>query len=82
MRWSDGTPFTSEDFRFYWEDIATNETLSPFGPAKDLLSQKEKPVFEVIDEYTVKYSWNTPNPYFYRRWLVPDRCLSTCLLIT
>ncbi|MBN3563562.1 ABC transporter substrate-binding protein [Aliamphritea spongicola] len=64
MRWSDGTPFTSEDFRFYWEDIATNETLSPFGPAKDLLSQKEKPVFEVIDEYTVKYSWNTPNPYF------------------
>lgn len=64
LRWSDGYPFTAEDFRFYWEDIATNEVLSPFGPSKQLLSQKEKPVFEVIDEYTVRYSWSTPNPYF------------------
>lgn len=64
LRWSDGAPFTAEDFRFYWEDMATNETLSPFGPSKDLLSQKEKPAFEVIDEYTVRYSWASPNPYF------------------
>ena len=26
-RWSDGTPFTSEDFRYFWEDIANNKAL-------------------------------------------------------
>ena len=31
-RWSDGQPFTSEDFRFWWEDVANNEALSPTGP--------------------------------------------------
>ena len=30
-RWSDGTPFTSEDFRYFWEDIATNPDLNPEG---------------------------------------------------
>ena len=28
-RWSDGAPFTSEDFRYWWEDVANNEMLSP-----------------------------------------------------
>ena len=23
-KWSDGEPFTSDDFRFYWEDIAND----------------------------------------------------------
>ena len=36
-RWSDGEPFTAEAFRYYWEDVATNETVSPGGPAKVLL---------------------------------------------
>jgi peptide/nickel transport system substrate-binding protein len=31
-RWSDGEPFTSEDFRYWWEDVANNEQLSPTGP--------------------------------------------------
>ena len=22
-KWSDGSPFTSEDFRYWWEDVAT-----------------------------------------------------------
>ena len=31
-RWSDGAPFTTDDFRYWWEDVATNEQLSPMGP--------------------------------------------------
>ena len=31
-RWSDGQPFTAEDFRFCWEDVANNPTLQPSGP--------------------------------------------------
>jgi peptide/nickel transport system substrate-binding protein len=62
-RWSDGEPFTSEDFRFYWEDVANDPTVSRFGPPKELLVDGEKPVVEIIDEVTVRYSWTKPNPY-------------------
>src|SRR6185503_6329292 len=34
-RWSDGQPFTTEDFRYYWEDVANNKELSPAGPPVD-----------------------------------------------
>lgn len=64
MRWSDGHPFTAEDFRFFWEDVANNDTLSPFGPPKTLLSQGLKPQFEVLDQYTVRFTWPQSNPYF------------------
>lgn len=63
-RWSDGAPFTTEDFRYYWEDIANNENLSPFGPPKALLVDDQPPQVEVIDEVTIRYTWPTPNPNF------------------
>ena len=63
-RWSDGHPFTSEDFRYYWEDIAGNQDLSPFGPPSVLLVEEERPEFEVLDEHTVRFRWSRPNPYF------------------
>ena len=31
-KWSDGQPFTAEDFRYYWDDVANNPKLSPSGP--------------------------------------------------
>ncbi len=36
-RWSDGSPFTTEDFRYWWEDIANNKRLSPGGPPRRCL---------------------------------------------
>jgi peptide/nickel transport system substrate-binding protein len=63
-RWSDGKPFTTEAFRFWWEDIANNKEVSPFGPPKLLVVDGELPEFEVIDETTVRYTWSKPNPYF------------------
>lgn len=63
-KWSDGHPFTTEDFRYYWEDVANNEDLSPFGPGKALLVDKQPPTVEIIDDYTIRYSWSSPNPYF------------------
>ncbi len=61
-RWSDGAPFTTEDFRYAWEEIALNEELSPFGPDYRLLVDGEAPVVEVLDEHTIRYSWSRPNP--------------------
>lgn len=66
-RWSDGHPFTSEDFRYYWEDVANNKELSPAGPMQDLLIDGEKPKVEIIDETTVRYSWSKRNPSFLPR---------------
>lgn len=63
-RWSDGTPFTAEDFRYYWEDIAQNKELSPAGPPEFMIVDGKPPRFEVIDERTVRYSWDKPNPRF------------------
>jgi peptide/nickel transport system substrate-binding protein len=63
-RWSSGKPFTSEDFRYYWQDIALNEFLSPFGPPEALLVNGEPPIVKIIDEHTVRYSWLAPNPLF------------------
>ncbi|MDX1513358.1 MAG: ABC transporter substrate-binding protein [Gammaproteobacteria bacterium] len=63
-RWSDGEPFTARDFRYYWEDIANDPELSPFGLPAPLLVESRPPVFEVIDDYTVRYTWHKPNPFF------------------
>jgi peptide/nickel transport system substrate-binding protein len=63
-KWSDGKPFTSEDFRYYWDDVANDKDLSPFGLPRALLVHHEGPKFEVLDATTVRYSWNSPNPQF------------------
>jgi peptide/nickel transport system substrate-binding protein len=63
-RWSDGSPFTVEDFRYYWEDVAQNKDLSPAGPPEFMLAGGQPPRFEVIDERTVRYTWDKPNPRF------------------
>ncbi len=71
-RWSDGHPFTAEDFRYYWEDIANNKDLSPRGPPKQFKVGDELPIFEVLDETTVRFSWSKPNRRFLP-WLAGSR---------
>lgn len=63
-KWSDGHPFTAEDFRYFWEDVANNEKLTPTGIPAQLLAAGEKPSFQLIDAHTVRYSWPKPNPAF------------------
>jgi len=63
-KWSDGYPLTSEDFRYFWEDMVSNEILGRKGVPTDMLVQGEGPSFEVIDELTFKYTWKKPNPAF------------------
>jgi peptide/nickel transport system substrate-binding protein len=63
-RWSDGEPFTAEDFRFYFDDIATNRELSPAGPERVLFVDGRLARFEILDERRVRYSWDKPNPLF------------------
>ena len=80
-RWSDGHPFTTEDFRYYWEDVANNKELRPTGPPTDLLVDGEPPKFEFPDT-RVRYTWSKPNPHFLPRRPAPRRCSSTARRIT
>jgi peptide/nickel transport system substrate-binding protein len=63
-RWSDGEPFTSDDFRYWWEDVANNQALSPTGPPPELFVDGEPPKVAFPDPLTVRYSWSKPNPFF------------------
>lgn len=63
-RWSDGHPFTTADFRYYWEDVATNADLSPFGLSQALRVGDKGPKFEVLNPTTVRFTWSDPNPQF------------------
>lgn len=63
-KWSDGSPFTAEDFRFHWEDILTDKDMDRGGLDQALLANGKPPKFEVIDDLTVRYTWEDPNPLF------------------
>ncbi|MFL5073806.1 MAG: ABC transporter substrate-binding protein [Microvirga sp.] len=63
-RWSDGHPFTTDDFRYYWEDVAHNPEVSPAGLPEFMILDGKPPRFEILDERTVRYSWDKPNPRF------------------
>ena len=63
-RWSDGHPFTSADFEYWWNDVSLHPELSPSGPPSILLVDGQSPVVTFPDEHTVVYKWDKPNPYF------------------
>ncbi len=42
-KWSDGHPFTAEDFRYYWEDMANDKSVSKKGLPSALLVEGEGP---------------------------------------
>ena len=63
-KWSDGAPFGAEDFRYYFEDVASSEDLNPSGLPPFLTVDGKGPKFEVLDETTVRYTWDAPNPLF------------------
>lgn len=63
-RWSDGHLFTSEDLRYYWEDMVKDPDIGRQGVPSQLLVDGEEPKFEVVDDLTVRYSWSKPNTEF------------------
>ena len=49
MKWSDGEPVTTEDVRFFFEDIMENEELYPNYPVW-LVRADEPPEYETVDD--------------------------------
>ncbi len=71
-KWSDGHPFTAADFRYYWEDVANDKDLSPFSLPQALLVRGRGPKFEVLNDTTVRFTWEEPNPRFLTALAAPS----------
>ena len=70
MKWSDGVPFTADDIRFWYEDVANNVDLNPSG--MDFLQVGgETASFEMVDDYTVKFSFTEPAGLFLSQLAAP-----------
>ena len=61
MRWSDGQPFTADDFLFWYEDIYQNKDLVP-TPIPELQINGKPGRMVKRDDYTVVFEF--PEPYF------------------
>ena len=66
LRWSDGEPFTMDDMKFWWEDLATNDefkvTQVPWWGFKSDGSNMD---VEFPDDYTMVMTWDTA------QWITP-----------
>lgn len=66
IKWSDGQPFTADDFVFWSEAIAWNEELNPAG-VRDMRIGGEMGYFEKIDDYTFRAVFPDSNATFIDR---------------
>ena len=63
-KWSDGSELSAEDFRYYWEEVILNPEILRAGPPARLKVNGDVAKFEVIDNLTVRYTWELPMPRF------------------
>ncbi len=61
MKWSDGSPFTADDFVFWYEDMNGNKDLVP-TPAPEMVINGKPGRIVKVDETTVAFEFD--EPYF------------------
>ncbi|MQY69406.1 MAG: hypothetical protein GH145_00885 [Firmicutes bacterium] len=59
MKWSDGYPFTADDFLFKYEDMGWNDKVETWWDSSEPLKEIKK-----IDDYTVRFEFKEPYPKF------------------
>jgi peptide/nickel transport system substrate-binding protein len=64
VKWSDGEPFTAEDVEFYWFDISLNDNVVDKSSIGTILLNGAPPAFEMVDDFTVKYTYPAAFPSF------------------
>ncbi len=60
LKWSDGSDFTADDVIFTWKYTSDPKTAAADAGAFENIKTVEAP-----DKYTVKITWNAPNPNSY-----------------
>ncbi|MBO2521825.1 MAG: hypothetical protein CW345_08490 [Firmicutes bacterium] len=65
LKWSDGVEFTTEDLRFWWEDLANDPSYGAVPPPWWGFVDGELMTVDFIDKYTIRFNFPAPN------WNVP-----------
>jgi len=70
MKWSDGAPFTSADFRFWYDHVLMNEELTPALPGwptwfTRFEGEKVAMQVETPDDFTLVFNFAHPYPLFH-----------------
>ena len=65
MKWSDGSPFTADDFVFWYEDMYQNKDVVP-TPAPELSVNGKPGRIVKLDETTIAFDFDEPNFLFPR----------------
>ena len=63
-RWSDGAPFTSDDFKYWWDNVVNNAEITPSGPPDFMFVENKLGRVTFPDPLTVVFEWDDPNPDF------------------
>ncbi len=63
MKWSDGQPFTANDFVFWYEDVYLNKDLVP-TPHPDFMINGKSGAIKKVDDLTVRFEFPEPNYLF------------------
>lgn len=61
LKWSDGVPVTTDDVKFWYEDVFQNKDLLPNPPAT-LVAGGEPLKVEIVDQFTFNVIFAAPNP--------------------
>jgi peptide/nickel transport system substrate-binding protein len=62
IKWSDGEPWTTDDLKFWWEDMATNADFKVTTVPWYLFKENGDPADVTFpDDYTMTWSWDRPN---------------------
>jgi peptide/nickel transport system substrate-binding protein len=64
MKWSDGSPFTTDDIMYWYNDVLQNKDLVPAIPSWMLNKNGSLVKVEKVDGLTVKWTFNDPNTNF------------------
>ncbi|MGB5864805.1 MAG: ABC transporter substrate-binding protein [Sulfitobacter sp.] len=63
-KWSDGAPFTSADFAYWWNNVANNDEITPTGPPEWMMVADKLGTVTFPDEHTVVFEWEDANSNF------------------
>jgi peptide/nickel transport system substrate-binding protein len=63
MKWSDGAPFTANDFVFWYEEVYLNKDLVP-TPHPDFMANGKSGSIRRVDDATVVFEFQDPNFLF------------------
>jgi peptide/nickel transport system substrate-binding protein len=64
MKWSDGSPFTTDDIMYWYKDVLQNKDLVPKIPSWMQNKDGSTVLVEKVDSLTVKWTFKEPNTNF------------------